>query len=65
IKTEISTFSNGLQTVGKPYWLTSKQKRENQLAGSVAVAFRTEKDRRLAISQRLYIAGVSCRVENL
>ncbi|KAF2147589.1 uncharacterized protein K452DRAFT_217345, partial [Aplosporella prunicola CBS 121167] len=45
--------------------LTSKQKRENQLVGSVTVAFRTEKDRRLAISQRLYIAGVSYRVENL
>ncbi|KYG39812.1 hypothetical protein M433DRAFT_161265 [Acidomyces richmondensis BFW] len=34
----------GLELVGVPYWLTSKEHRQNQRAGTVIVAFKTEKE---------------------
>ncbi|KYG39881.1 hypothetical protein M433DRAFT_9701 [Acidomyces richmondensis BFW] len=41
---EIKTFNQGLEPVGVPYWLTSKERRQNQRAGTVIVAFKTEKE---------------------
>ena len=46
-------------------WLTTANKRENQLAGLVAVAFATEEEATRAIRHRLYIAGISVQVEKL
>jgi hypothetical protein len=62
---EIKTFNKGLNPIGTPYWLTPEEKRLNQRAGSVAVAFGTEEEANRAIRNRLYIAGMSVRVEKL
>ena len=65
IRDEIKTFNHGLNIIGNPYWLTSAEKRSYQTAGSVIVAFATEKEASNAIRNRLYLAGKSCRVEKL
>jgi hypothetical protein len=62
---EIQTFNKGLKPIGTPYWLTSVEKRSTQRAGSVAVAFATKEEADRAIRNRLYIAGISVRVEKL
>jgi hypothetical protein len=62
---EIKTFNNGLTPIGTPYWLTSPENRLNQRAGSVVVAFATTDEANRAIRHRLYIAGISVRVEKL
>jgi hypothetical protein len=60
---EIKTFNNNLSPIGIPYWLTSAEKRLNQRAGSVVVAFATPEEATRAIRNRLYVAGMSVRVE--
>jgi hypothetical protein len=60
---EIKTFNKGLQPIGKPYWLSSADKRANQRAGSIVVAFATADEASRAIRHRLFIAGISVRVE--
>jgi hypothetical protein len=60
---EIKTFNKGLQPIGTPYWLTSADKRANQRAGSVVVSFATAEEANRAIRHRLFIAGISVRVE--
>ena len=62
---EIKTFNKGLTPIGTPYWLLSPEKRANQRAGSVVVAFATAEEASRAIRHRLYIAGISARVEKL
>ena len=62
---EIKTFNKDLVPIGIPYWLTSAEKRLNQYAGSVVVAFATPEEANRAIQHRLYIAGTSVRVEKL
>ena len=62
---EIRTFNKGLNLMGTPYWLTPANKRPQQLAGSIVAAFSTEKEANTAIRQRLYIAGISAKVEQL
>lgn len=62
---EIKTFNKGLTPVGTPYWLTTPDKRANQRAGSVVVAFATANEASQAIRNRVYIAGISVRVEKL
>ena len=62
---EIKTFNTGLHLIGAPYWLTSAPRRLSQRAGSVVVAFATEEEASRAIRNRLYIAGISVRVEKL
>ena len=65
VKEEISTFNKGLTPISNPYWLTSANKRLSQRVGSVAVAFATKEEANRAIRNRLYIAGISVRVEKL
>jgi len=62
---EIKTFNKGLTPIGRPYWATSRDKRQNGFtrSGSVVVAFPTEIQAKRAIQNRLYIAGISARVE--
>jgi hypothetical protein len=62
---EIKTFNKGLNPIGTPYWLTSADKRVTQRAGSVVIAFATAEEANRAIRHRLYIAGISVRVEKL
>ena len=62
---EIKTFNKGYSPIGTPYWLTTASKRYNQRAGSVVVAFATEEEATRAIRHRLFIAGISVRVEKL
>lgn len=62
---EIKTFNKGLVPIGTPHWLTSSEKRLNQRAGSVVVAFATAIEASRAIRHRLYVAGISVRVEKL
>ena len=65
IKEEIVTFNKGLTPIGQPYWLTPRDRRQSQRGGSVAVAFATEEEANRALRNRLYIAGISVRVEKL
>jgi hypothetical protein len=44
LKDEIPIFNNGLQIVGNPYWLTKEERREEQISGSVCIAFSTEQE---------------------
>ena len=62
---EIKTFNKGLTPIGTPYWLTPAEKRHSQRAGSVVVAFASPEEAKRAIRHRLYIAGISARVEKL
>jgi hypothetical protein len=62
---EITTFNQSLKPIGTPYWLTTKEKRKCQLAGSIVVAFATKEEAKRAIRNRLYIGGISARVEKL
>jgi hypothetical protein len=62
---EITTFNQGLKPIGTPYWLTTKEKRKSQLAGSIVVAFASEVEATRAIRSRLFIGGISARVEKL
>ena len=64
---EIRTFNKNLDLnpIGTPYQITSSERRPFQRAGSVAVAFSTEAEANRAIRNRLYIAGISVRVEKL
>ena len=63
ITEEIKTFNKGLTPIGTPYWLTSATNRQNQLAGSIVVSFPTEEQANRAIKNKLYIAGISVRVQ--
>jgi len=64
VSEEISTFNTGLTPVGKSYWATPKDKRESGLVqtGTIIVAFPDENQAKRAISNRLYIGGISARV---
>ena len=39
LKSEISTFNNGLKVVGEPYWLSPESNRRVKQAGSICIAF--------------------------
>jgi hypothetical protein len=65
LKEEIPTFNKGLEIVGNPYWLTREEKRRDQRTGSVCIAFATEQQAQKAIRNRLYLLGISVRVEKL
>ena len=49
VKEEIVTFNKGLNPIGQPYWLSSKDNRQIKRAGSVAVAFATEEEANRAL----------------
>ena len=59
---EVKIFNPGLTPIGTPYWLTSADNRQQQIAGSVCVAFATEAEQSKAIRQRLRVGGISLRV---
>ena len=61
VSEEIKTF-NSLNTIGKPYWLTSSESRKSQRFGSIVVAFKTEAEANKAIRNRLYITRISVRI---
>ncbi|EDO03068.1 hypothetical protein SS1G_05547 [Sclerotinia sclerotiorum 1980 UF-70] len=63
IKEEVNTFNPGLSIMGTPYWLTNASKRAKQQDGAIVIAFATQKEADIAIQKRLYIAGISVRVE--
>ena len=65
ISNEVRTFNPGLNPLGAPYWLTNAQKRAQQDAGSLVIAFGSENEFRNAIARKLMVCGVSCRVEKL
>ena len=64
VVTEIKTFNKGLTPIGRPYWATAKATRNSGLVrtGTIIVAFPTEEQANRAISNRLYIAGISAKV---
>ena len=62
---KIRTFNKGFTPIETPYWLLSPEKRANQRAGSVVVAFATPEEASRAIHYRLYIAEISIWVEKL
>ncbi len=64
VVSEIKSFNKGFTPIGRPYWATSKETRNSGLVrtGTVIVAFPTEDQAIKAISNRLYIAGISAKV---
>ena len=66
INEEITTFNKGLSPIGTPYWLTPLSRRENleQRFGKIIVSFATKEEANKAVQRRLYIAGISVRVEH-
>jgi hypothetical protein len=65
LKEEIPTFNKGLEIVGNPYWLTREGKHQDQITDTVCIAFATEQQAQKAICNRLYLLGISVRVEKL
>lgn len=65
VPSEIALYNDGLKVIGDPYWLTSAEKRQSQKAGSIVVAFTSEKEASFCIRNRVYIAGISARVEKV
>ncbi|KXL50198.1 MAG: hypothetical protein FE78DRAFT_85333 [Acidomyces sp. 'richmondensis'] len=62
---EIKTFNQGLEPVGVPYWLTSKERRQTQRAGTVIVAFKSEKEANTIIRHSISIAGLRLKAEKM
>jgi hypothetical protein len=64
IVSEIRTFNKGLEPIGRPYWITSKENRSSGLysIGIIVVAFPTEEQAKRAIQNKLLIAGFSAKV---
>lgn len=60
---EIKTFNPEFKPIGTPFWLTPSSKRAHQQEGAIVIAFATKSEAELAIRKRLYIAGISTRVE--
>lgn len=65
VKHEIQTYNKGLSPIGQPYWLTPASRMQTQRAGTIVVAFATEREATTAIRNRLYFAGRSLKVEAL
>ena len=65
LKSEISTFNNGLKVVGEPYWLSPESNRRVKQAGSICIAFQSQKDAEYTIRNRLYLLGISVKAEKL
>lgn len=65
IKDEIKMLSQGPHVIRNLNWLTTERRRRHQSAGSIVVAFATEKETSSAIRNRLCIAGRSLKVETL
>ncbi|KAI0997535.1 hypothetical protein K3495_g10654 [Podosphaera aphanis] len=55
ISEEIAIFNHGLKIIGQSYLITPEEKRKNQVAGSVVVAFETEAEAKRAISRKLIV----------
>ncbi|KAF1934721.1 hypothetical protein EJ02DRAFT_294274, partial [Clathrospora elynae] len=51
--------------VGNPFWLTNEERRRQQTTGSVCIAFATEQEAQRAIHNKLYLLGISVRVEKM
>ena len=62
---KVRIFNKGLNSIKTPYWPLSPENRAIYRGGSVVVAFATAKEASRAIRHRLYIAGISVRVEKL
>ncbi|KYG40039.1 hypothetical protein M433DRAFT_160991, partial [Acidomyces richmondensis BFW] len=54
-----------LEPVGVPYWLTSKERRQNQRAGTVIVAFKSEKEANTVIRHSISIAGLRLKAKKM
>lgn len=65
VRDEIQTFNRGLQIVGKPFWLSSQNRRKEKTAGSICVSFKSAEDAAQAISNPLYILGLSLKAEKV
>jgi hypothetical protein len=65
VKSEIRTFNTNYHPIGTLYWLSIAENRAIKRAGAIIVAFGTEEKAQQAIRNRLFIAGISVRVEKL
>jgi hypothetical protein len=65
VKSEIRTFNTNYHPIGTLYWLSIAENRAIKRAGTIVVVFGTEKEAQRAIRNRLFIAGISIRVEKL
>ncbi len=61
---EIKTFNKGYTPIGKPYWASLRERRTSSefTSRTVIVAFPNEEQAKRAISNRLFIAGISTKV---
>jgi hypothetical protein len=62
---EVKTFNKGLNPIGTPYWLSSPENRATYRGRSVVITFTIAEEANRAIRYRLYIAGISIRIEKL
>lgn len=67
VKEEINTFNKhlDLKLIGQPYWLTTREKRNDpfRLHGSVVVSFEREEDAIKALRNKINIAGFIAKTE--
>jgi hypothetical protein len=64
---ELKTFNSNLnlKPISTPYWLSTAENRAIKRGGSVVVSFATEVEAERCIRNRVWIAGISIRVEKL
>ena len=62
VKKELELYNN-LKAIGTPFWLSNAQKRITKTAGSMLVAFESERDAQRAIRTQVFISGISVMVE--
>jgi hypothetical protein len=65
VKSKIRTFNTNYYPVGILYWLSIAENRAIKQAGIIVIAFGMEKEAQQAIYNRLFITGISVRVEKL
>jgi hypothetical protein len=65
VKSEIRTFNTNYYPIGTLYWLSIAENRAIKQAGVIVVMFGTEEKAQRVIRNRLFIAGISVRVEKL
>jgi hypothetical protein len=65
VKNKIRMFNTNYHPIGTLYWLSIAENRAIKRAGAIIVAFGTEEEAQRVIRNRLFIAGISVRVEKL
>jgi hypothetical protein len=63
LKSEIETFNPRLKLMRNPIWLSKEENRAQKRHSSILIHLEDEEMARKALNARVFIAGVSCRVQ--